>query len=442
MKSEKQTTRQKWQRLFALLFSLMALVFVQFALKWTHTEFAGNSLYGIGLLLIAGLLGGQLALLLSLPQLTGFLAAGLLCGPSITGLIPSSQVQNFKMVNQLALALIAMQAGCEFTKEMLRTNLKGLLWGSFFHIIIISVVVTGSLYFMRGQLAIFNGLSDHQIFWLSLLFGSIAVSKSPAVVVAVLGETKARGPLAEYSLGMVVVLDVVVLILFSAFIMFTKNSFSPVSALSLHSIVELFQEIGVSIAAGGFFGLLIILYLTLVNRHKILFLVAISYGVSAMCEYLHYDTMLVFVVAGVTVTQLSRQSHNMIEAIEELSSITMIVFFATAGASLHLHELSLVWKAVLILFIVRAAASFLAEFASTAAAKKDRLFYKYGATPFISQAGLTIGLATVVSQQLPKVGESLATLAIALVTLNEIVGPVLFKFGLAQMKEIPHSAET
>lgn len=436
MKSESMTPQQMYKRLIALISSIAALLGIQFLFKFTHTEFVANPLYGLGLLLIAGLLGGQIAMLLRLPQLTGFLAAGLICGPSITGLIPEAQVQNFKMVNQLALALIAMQAGCEFTQDMLKSNLRALLWGTLFHILVITSVVTGALFVLRSQIALFDGLSNMQIFWVSLLFGSIAVSKSPAAVVAVLGETKAKGPLSEYALGMVVVLDVVVLILFSAFIMFTKSSFSPVAIISASSIVHLFQEIGVSVAAGAFFGLLIILYLSLIDRHKILFLVAISYGVSAMCDYLHYDTMLVFVVAGVTVTQLSSQSHKMIEAIEELSSITMIVFFATAGASLHLHELSLVWKAVMILFIVRFVATYMSEIVSTWKAKKDKKFFVYGATPFVSQAGLTIGLATVVSQQIPNVGEALATLAIALVTLNEIFGPILFKFGLSKMGEI------
>ena len=50
---------------------------------------------------------------------------------------------------------------------------------------------------------------------------------------------------------------------------------------------------------------------------------------------------------------------------------------------------------------------------------------------------LIIGLATIVQVRFPVVGTELATLAIALVTLNEIFGPVLFKWGLSRAGEIP-----
>lgn len=61
---------------------------------------------------------------------------------------------------------------------------------------------------------------------------------------------------------------------------------------------------------------------------------------------------------------------------------------------------------------------------------------KYGFTPFVSQAGLSIGLATIVYDRIPGVGSQIATLAISVITLNEIFGPILFKWGLNQVEKI------
>ena len=163
----------------------------------------------------------------------------------------------------------------------------------------------------------------------------------------------------------------------------------------------------------------------------------ISYGVTALCNYLHYDTMLVFVIAGLMVTQFSSESTKMIHTIEDLSSVIMIIFFATAGASLHMEELQKLWKLAVFMFLMRAALTFVAEKMNHRKEPKGNVLRTYGTTPFISQAGLTIGLATIVQVRFPVVGTELATLAIALVTLNEIFGPVLFKWGLSRAGEIP-----
>lgn len=438
MDVDKQTLKEKLFKTIQLGLALgLVLLAIYLWQNLANQDFQSNSLFGLGFLLLAGILGGQLAASFGLPRLTGFLFAGLLTGPSIFSVISDDQVKHLKLVNQLALALIAMQAGSEFTKEMLQKNIRMIGWGTLFHILFIGTIISGVLYAFKDHIQFFNDLPSLTVFWVSLLFGTLAMSKSPAAVVAVLGETKAKGPLSDYSLGMVVVLDVVVLVLFATVFMFAKSSLIPNSEISLNTLVALFQEIAVSFAAGTFFGMVLIAYLRLIDKEKILFLVLISFGVSALCDYLHYDTLLVFVIAGVTVTQFSNQSHKLVKSIEALSSVTMVVFFATAGASLHLSELAGIWPIVLGIFLTRTLATFLSEWATHSVHASPPKFKKVGFTPFVSQAGLTIGLATVIGDKLPVVGEAMATMAIALVTINEIVGPVLMKWGLKSAREIP-----
>ena len=57
---------------------------------------------------------------------------------------------------------------------------------------------------------------------LSALFGSVAIIHSPAVTLALLTETRARGPVARTTLGIVLVADVAVILLFSATLAMTR----------------------------------------------------------------------------------------------------------------------------------------------------------------------------------------------------------------------------
>ena len=53
----------------------------------------------------------------------------------------------------------------------------------------------------------------------------------------------------------------------------------------------------------------------------------------------------------------------------------------------------------------------------------------------ISQAGLALGISSVVARSFPSFGDGFRALAIATVAINEMVGPVLFKMALDRSGE-------
>jgi len=402
-------------------------------------EIQRNSLLALGLLVLGGIVAGRICQLFGLPSLTGYLGAGMIFGPSAFNIVDSNQVDQLRLVNSLALAMIALQAGCEFTKEMLQKNFKSLIHATWTHVVVVGIGMTVLFVFMKPWIDFLVDMTFFQVAAVGALFAAVAVSKSPATVVAILGETRIKNPLADHSLGIVVILDVVVLVLFAVVLAFAKSSLSPDTPISLSSLGHLFSEIIASIAAGTFFGLFMIFYLRFIDRERMLFVVAISYGLTALCSYLQYDTLLVFVVAGFVVTNFSNQAEKMIYTIESLSSVVMIVFFATAGASLNLLDLTKVWQLVLILTVARTLTTWLAEDVAHRIANSPKMLKKYGVTPFISQAGLSIGLSMIIYERVPEVGPKIATLVISVVTINQIFGPILFKWGLNQSVKLEKS---
>ena len=54
----------------------------------------------------------------------------------------------------------------------------------------------------------------------------------------------------------------------------------------------------------------------------------------------------------------------------------------------------------------------------------------------ISQAGVTLGLTTIVATEFPGVGAQIQTVILALTAIHVIVGPILFRSALANLREI------
>ena len=74
----------------------------------------------LSLILFAGLLFGRLVRLIHLPNVTGYLVAGLVIGPSFLGLLPRELVGELELISEIALALIAFTVGAEFKLSYLR----------------------------------------------------------------------------------------------------------------------------------------------------------------------------------------------------------------------------------------------------------------------------------------------------------------------------------
>jgi len=425
-----------------LLQGLLALVVLVGAVAVLDARGIATSrgpVFGLGFLVIAGAVFGRLAAFLRLPRLTGYLIAGILAGPQASAIVTSSDVKSLSLVSALALALIALQAGAELTLAALRRTWRSVLFSSLAQVLVV-IVPMAALFvalarFMPFLNGVTGGLTGGVVISLAFVWGVLSLTRSPAVTLAILAETGARGPVAEHALGVVVVLDVLVLPLFALAMAVTQGQLAG-DAFELSSLLHLGKELFASVCAGATFGLLIAVLLRFVHSERALVIVVLGYGVTALCTFLHYDTLLVFVVAGFVVMNLTRFGHDLVHTSERVSAGVMIVFFATAGAKLDLLALRDLWPIALAFFVLRVVVTWLGCRLGHRLAKDPPMVRRLGFTAFISQAGVTIGLATIAADGLPGLGKSLATLVIAVVGINELVGPVVFTLGLAKAGEL------
>ena len=82
-----------------------------------------------------GLLFTRIVKLVKLPNVTGYLIAGLLIGPSVLGLIDKATVESFNMIVTLALGFIAFSIGGEFKLGTLKKLGKNVTVITFFQAI-------------------------------------------------------------------------------------------------------------------------------------------------------------------------------------------------------------------------------------------------------------------------------------------------------------------
>jgi Kef-type K+ transport system membrane component KefB len=390
----------------------------------------------LGFLLLAGDLSGQLVGVIGLPHLTGYLAAGVIAGPQVLHLVTHHAVLDLQQVNGLALSLIAMTAGAELSLDLLRKGLRGILYGTLAQTFAVFALVAAAFALASQLIPFLHGRPLNLIVGAGLLWAVVAIVKSPAAVLGLLSETQAKGPLSTYAIAMVVILDVVVLVL-SAVVMAVSGTLIDGTAMTLAQFHDLGRELLASTAVGTTFGLVTVVYLRFVKQGGIVFLVVLTYAATELAGTLGYDSMLTFIVAGFVVENLSAQGENLRRIVAQSGRVIFVIFFTNAGAHLDISMLAHLWPVALMLGGARAVATVIAAYAGSVWARDPPVVRRYGWAPLISQAGVALGIALKVDETFPALGDGFLSLAIAVVGLNEAVGPVLFKIALSRAGELP-----
>jgi len=389
-----------------------------------------------GFLLLAGMLTSEIFELAKLPHLTGYIAAGVIAGPHVLHFLDHETVKSLETVNTLALALIALAGGLELRIVDVRSLLRSL--GIHMGIQTVTVALTQAALFaaLGSQVEFTRNLPLSALLGVGALWGVLAVSRSPSATLAILSQTRAKGPLSRFSLAFVMSSDVVVLVLMAATLSLVRPMIEPGSSTSLKSLLAVGHELLGSVSLGTTLGLLLIAYLRLVGTQILLLIVAIGFALSEGLRYLRFEPLLTFLTAGFVVQNLSAQGDKLLHIIEQTGSVVFIVFFATAGAHLDLPLLGRMWPIALTLCAGRFAATFVAHRAGARLAGDEPFILRWGWASLVSQAGLTLGLSAVLARAFPAVGEGLRSLVVATVAINEVVGPIFFKLGLERGREV------
>jgi Kef-type K+ transport system membrane component KefB len=400
---------------------------------------------------------GQFFIKMRLPLITGFLFAGIAAGPFGLNVISAEAVKSLRYVDQIALGFIAFSAGGELYLQELKDLLKGIKWITIG--LVVSTFSLGSLsvYVLADLIPVVKDMSVIGQVAVSLLAGSILVARSPSSAIAIIKELRAKGPFTQTALGVTVIMDGVVIVIFAV-----NSSIADAlltgARFNLGFVLLLVAELAVSTALGLGVGRL----LELVAPRKwdiglkATLVLLIGFGVFLLSDFVrHYtarnytfevllEPLLICMIGGFKVANYSNCREEFQRILHHVSPTVYLIFFTLIGASLQLNILLDVWPITLTLFVARIASIFVGSFSGGVLAKNPPVHNRISWMAYITQAGVGIGLTTEVAVEFPEWGVSFATVMISVIVINQIVGPSFFKMAInlvGEARPLPEKTE-
>ena len=424
------------RRLAALLLTLSVASLVVSSVP-EGGELARPTALALGVALIAAALAGGLFERIHLPRLSGYLVFGLVCGPYLANIITRPMARDLQFVNGLAISLIALIAGLELNYSRIKPRLGVMLKLGTGTLLLMYAVLLPALWLAWPWLPIEPEATGTARFALALLFTTIVVSFSPTVTIAVIADTRSRGPLTEMVLALVVLADLFLIVLFTLSMQFVRWTSGTDLPGDVSLLARISWEIFGSLAFGAAFGAIFAFYLRTIGREVTIALLALCVALSELGPLFHFEPLLASLAAGLVVENIAPPSGDALrDAVERGALPVLIVFFAAAGASLHLDALAVIGLtaaaiATLRLITIRVGVGVSARFAGMPKDMADLVWMG-----LVSQAGVTLGLVILVASEFQDWGARLQSLMVALIAIHELIGPVLFRAALARAGEI------
>lgn len=397
---------------------------------------------------------GRLFTQAKLPRISGYLFTGIIAGPFVLKLFSQEATVSLRFVDEVSLAFIAFAAGSELYLKELRSRFKSITWVTAG--LVLSAFTLGSLamFTLADFIPFMQAMATPSRIAVAILAGAILVARSPSSAIAIINELRAKGPFTQAALGVTVIMDVVVIVLFSINSSLA-DAFLTAISVNLTFVGLLLGELLLSILLGYALskGMRLILSLPINIPFKAGLLLLAGYGVfilsavlrTASHQYLSVEILLepllICMIGSFLVTNYSPYRPEFLRILENIGPPVYVAFFTLTGASLMLDILAKTWPIALTLFVVRLIAIFIGSFGGGVIAGDPMRQNRLSWMAYVTQAGVGLGLAKEVAVEFPEWGAAFATVIISVIVVNQIVGPPFFKWAIHMVGEAHVRAE-
>jgi len=378
------------------------------------------------LMIFLSILFGRIAKLFKMPNVTGYLLAGLFLGPSFLNFIPSSMVNGFKVVSDIALAFIAFSIGSEFSISYFKK--VGIA-----PIIIAIAESFGAIILVTAALILFG--FDLK---LSLLLGAIAAATAPAQTIMVINQYKAKGPLTSMLMSVVAIDDAVALIAFGFTVTVVKLMDSSLETNIILSILSPVYEIIISLIIGLLLGILMKVVFRWFKKPSNVLCITIGFVLFAywLAQYLHGSSLLACMALGGMLTNIYYDIDKVMKISEAFTPPIFMIFFAISGAGFEVSALPKIGVIGLTYVVMRIIGKIAGAWFGGKATKQEENICKYLGPTLMPQAGVALGLTVVAESLVPAYAQKIRAVILCSTFIYSIIGPVCAKFALQKAGEI------
>lgn len=271
----------------------------------------------------------------------------------------------------------------------------------------------------------------------SLITASIAAATAPAGIVLVIRELKAKGPLVNTILPVVAIDDALGLMAFGISLSLVKlmevgGEFSIFKMISSPLI-----EIAGSLALGAVLGFLLSFISKKAKGRDELLTIVIGFIIigASLSEVLHLSALLTCMMIGAMVINLVQNSNRIFDVVSDFTPPIYVLFFTLAGASLNISVLSKVGFLGVGYIIARTLGKIIGSGLGAKLVKAPENVVKYLGMSLLPSGGIPIGLALIVANEIPSMGEAVTTIVLFSILIFDIIGPIFTRIGIVRSGE-------
>jgi Kef-type K+ transport system membrane component KefB len=370
-----------------------------------------------GVLLVAGMMGGELARFLKLPRIIGYVVVGFIIGPLGEPMGLGPLIDEARIFVDLALGLVLFELGRRMDLRWMRREwtlaATGVAESAFTFISVFTVLVWLDFEPIKAGLA-----------------AAIAMTTSPAVLLFMTHETRAEGQVTERAINLVALNGLVASILVT--ILLGSAHFSTSLDFETAVFLPLYLFVG-SLALGAAMAAFARVIARSVERSPDLHFTLIAGLVVAavgIASLLKLPVILALLAFGMFARNTERGHDLLNVSLAPVGRLLYIVLFVITGASMPIAGLASAGWAALAFLLARSAGKFIGVIA---VAPLGGLNMKQAAglgLALMPMSTLALLMQHDVGKLFPSYADDLASVFIPVVVVMEVLGPLAVQFGL------------
>lgn len=385
-----------------------------------------HTLFVLAVMIFAGMAMGRLAKLVHLPNVTGYLVAGLLLGPAVTGFVSADMLSGFDIISEVALGFIAFSIGNEFKVSYFkRVGVTPIL-----------IAVFESLFAILFVLGVLLAIGIEPSF--AIVLSSIAAATAPAATIMVINQYKAKGPVTETLLSVVAIDDATALAMFSISVAIAQAIKNPAAVSLKTALLDPLWEIFGALIVGGIIGMLFCIPLRWFKKdgNRLALIIAFVFLGVGIADMFGFSSLLTCMAIGAVFANFSSQLPHIMKLTDGLTPPIFMLFFIISGAELQLSVVPTVGIVGIIYVVMRVVGKICGASFGALLCKADKKIRRYLGPALIPQAGVAIGLSLVATQVVPEYGAQIRAIILCGTLIYELIGPVVTKISLTKAGEI------
>jgi Kef-type K+ transport system membrane component KefB len=370
-----------------------------------------------GALLVAGMLGGEVARLVRLPRIIGYIVVGFVIGPLVQAMHMRPLIEQARIFVDLALGLVLFDLGRRMDIRWMRRD-----W---------TLAASGAAESVLSFFGVFAALLAFDFRPVQAgLAAAIAMTASPAVLLLVVHDTRSEGQVTERALNLVALNGLLASILTT--IMLGSAHYQMRMDLETAVLHPLYLFLGSVALGGAMAGVARFIARTVEKDREVHFSLIAGLVVAAvgLASLLKLPVILALLAFGMFARNDQRGYDLLNVNLAPVGRLLYIVLFVITGASLPLGVIPGALAVALAIVAARAAGKLVGVLA-VAPIGGLRMPQAVGlALSLLPMSSLPLLMLHDILRVFPQFGQDLTAAFLSAIVIMELAGPIAVQYGL------------